>query len=333
MNLVAQRVTSRRTNKIALVIGLFALACFMQTAILRNESRDLQAGDEKISNDSLIEVDVMGSEDSILPRPVMATFYEPVKGGCCGMSEQGHERLLHAWEKGWHDKGWDTRILTAEDAKKHPDFNMVENKLKARGMDEYNRRCYWRWLAMASEDVGGGWMSDYDVVPLSLTAQMGRELSKDGSFKSYGMTVPALIHASRMQWDSVIHQMVKSLPEKKKGFVSDMTSLKALSYWFSGMKISDDLMRRWPYTTNDEGSLLVDCNNVAKFKAVHLSHFGTAQSFKLGHFPEVEVDYGPLDINNVHKALEHRGEAAIQLIKDIHEQCDPATSSIAQTKK
>lgn len=90
--------------------------------------------------------------------PIMNTFYEPVVGGCCGMSEEGHANLLRAWKDTWEQNGWQTRILTEADARKHPDFELLDEKLAAANVTPYNRRCFWRWLAMSTPEINGGWM-------------------------------------------------------------------------------------------------------------------------------------------------------------------------------
>lgn len=317
MNLLTQKLISPiRTKKLTIVLGLCALAFYMQAAMLNGHRRDLQ----------------VDGKDAALPRPVMFTFYEPVEGGCCGMTQAGDQKLLGAWEQGWHDKGWDTRILTEEDARKHPTFWVLEKKLAALDINPYNRRCFWRWLAMASEDIGGGWMSDYDVIPLSFTAEKGQEISKDDSFKTYGLFVPCLLHASREEWDRLIHLMTDALPEKNHGDISDMNSFKAISYWVSGIKGYDHVLRRLPYTKNDEGEAVINCVQTQGFhyKAVHLSHFGITESFKMGHYPKLTDS--DVKVDNISKALELRGDVAIQLMEDIHEQCDP-NDSVAATKK
>ena len=77
------------------------------------------------------------------------------------MTQQGHENLLHAWEEAWQANGWETKILTEKDARKHPEFEIMKDKLLKVGVSEYNQRCFWRWLAMAvDDDPNGGWMSD-----------------------------------------------------------------------------------------------------------------------------------------------------------------------------
>jgi len=94
----------------------------------------------------------------------MNTFFEPVPGGCCGASEEGHMKLMAAWETAWRAKGWETRVLTMDDSRKHPDFKKMDDILARLKVSQYNRRCFFRWLAMAAN--GGGWMSDYDTFPL-----------------------------------------------------------------------------------------------------------------------------------------------------------------------
>ena len=126
-------------------------------------------------------------------KPVMATFFETVEGGCCGMTQEGHENLLHAWEEAWQANGWKTKVLTEKDARKHPEFEAMRDKLLKVGVSEYNQRCFWRWLAMAvNEDENGGWMSDYDFFPLTLTGDLGLELAKRPGFKSWAAHVPTL---------------------------------------------------------------------------------------------------------------------------------------------
>ena len=34
-------------------------------------------------------------------KPIMSTFFKPVPGGCCGMTEEGHANIVAAWRRAW----------------------------------------------------------------------------------------------------------------------------------------------------------------------------------------------------------------------------------------
>mmetsp|Transcript_24003 Transcript_24003/g.50604 ORF Transcript_24003/g.50604 Transcript_24003/m.50604 type:complete len:381 (+) Transcript_24003:141-1283(+) len=260
-----------------------------------------------------------------ITKPVMYTFFEPVgEGACCGMGKQEHHDLLAVWKKSWEDKGWETGILTKKDAQKHPKFEEYDEKLVQLlgGLrnDDYNRRCFWRWLAMVQ--VGGGWMSDYDTFPLELDAKLGERLAdEEPTFKSYCYIAPCLVHASASEWDRVIHLMMDSLPNEPKEdeFISDMNVFGRLGH--SG--IVEDLwtvktltIPRYEYTIEDDGSLLVDCNAYANKLAVHLCHHSIHMAVAENVFPlTLAVD------NDTKEALRRRAEAATVLMGDYNEQC------------
>ena len=87
-------------------------------------------------------------------------------------------------EKAWTDAGWETRVLTLEDAKRSPEFKNVNrriDRIPRGGNAEYERLCYLRYLAMNA--VGGGWMSDMDTVPTRLSPDIG--LPNAGRFTVY----------------------------------------------------------------------------------------------------------------------------------------------------
>ena len=69
-----------------------------------------------------------------------------------------HSSFLRSEE--WEAIGFDTHILTMEDAKKHPLYDKMESVVKPVFRTDYNAMCFYRWLAMANH---GGWMSDYDT--------------------------------------------------------------------------------------------------------------------------------------------------------------------------
>lgn len=280
-----------------------------------NLSNDLEVHENENEN-------VDGSREG-RKKPIMHTFYEAIPSGCCGMTKEGHENLVDAWKRSWEERGWETVILTEEDARKHPDFDMLEKKLLRLRVNAYNRRCYWRWLAMAS--AGGGWMSDYDVFPLTLNSELGLELEKDDTFKTYANHVPCLIHASAQEWDRILHLMIDLLPERNHGQnISDMYSLLNLDIakGRSGMKWVNDVSPRFIYKRNKEGHQWINCKDGWRNLAVHLSHHECALSIKEDRYPE--IDSFP---SSVRSAIERRSEAGLRLMSDYKDKCMDNDSS------
>ena len=107
-------------------------------------------------------VEVIGTKQNpSAEQPVMHTFFEPAYGKYDNLVVE-----LGVWEKAWTDAGWKTSVLTLKDAQRHPYFKRFKRtfdnaKYK---VDDYNRMCFYRWLAMAAS--GGGWMSDVSCISI-----------------------------------------------------------------------------------------------------------------------------------------------------------------------
>eukprot|EP00804_Cyclotella_cryptica_P005499 CCRYP_003009-RA/>CCRYP_003009-RA protein AED:0.07 eAED:0.07 QI:257/1/1/1/0.5/0.33/3/178/393 len=261
-----------------------------------------------------------------LERPVMSTFFEPVEGGCCGMTEQGHLNLLKAWEEAWQTWGWNTRVLTEEDARKHPKFEALESQLSQLDMNGYNHRCFWRWLAMANnKDINAGWMSDYDTFPLLLTGEVGKELMSMDGFKSWSFHVPTLIHADRSSWDRIIDLMMSVIsPDLDVEMLTDMLVLeylyKNLSEDEMHITVWENFMYEGAYIYKQvEGKegLQIDCEGANLALAAHISHHDTRKSIVNGVFPKIEG----MKAGDVSEGTERRADAAKIMMKDYREQC------------
>jgi hypothetical protein len=80
--------------------------------------------------------------------------------------------LVYLWKERWAKLGWEPIILSDSDARRHPLYELYSQRyhnLPTVNGKAYETACYQRWLAMAV--VGGGWMSDYDVVTYSFKPQ------------------------------------------------------------------------------------------------------------------------------------------------------------------
>ena len=88
--------------------------------------------------------------------------------------------------------------------------------------------------------VGGGWMSDYDTVPLRGSLERAVDLSYRPTFTVYGQNlsgdaVPALLSGSASEWNRMVNALVRLGPTAvetvgKFPFPSDMYSLMSLQY-------------------------------------------------------------------------------------------------------
>lgn len=146
---------------------------------------------------------------------VVHTFYSRVDTQYDAENEN-HDALLANWESAWREMGWEPRVLTMEDAKRHPDyedFNRALDRLPLDGasgsVGAYNRACYLRWLAMGT--VGGGWFADFDTVPLRRPTEKDLQDATTGRFNVYHrFHVPALVSGSRDEWNRMATLLIES---------------------------------------------------------------------------------------------------------------------------
>ncbi|KAJ8021936.1 hypothetical protein HOLleu_39280 [Holothuria leucospilota] len=140
-----------------------------------------------------------------------------------------NNKILYLWEKAWSLAGWKPRILTEEDAKRHPNYEELRRKFWAFptvNRKEYEIACFMRYLAMAT--VGGGWMSDYDVLPFRLSGCT--EPLNEGGYTVYDSFVPSLVSGTSQEFTRVANVMAdvdwtaqpKHFSVKNKPHVSDM---------------------------------------------------------------------------------------------------------------
>lgn len=307
--------TKGRTTTLIALLGFCLLSInvidFSPKLIHRNLRNELNEFEQRLNE---IE-DVLANQ---APRPVMHTFFEPVAGGCCGMSEQGHRNLIKAWEDAWQSFGWDTKVLTEEDARRHPDFELFQQKMSRANVSDYNRRCFWRWLALAMLD-DGGWLSDYDNIPLTLTADLGRELMQQPGFKTWGLHVPALIHGDQASLLHIVGLMRLHIsPDLHVEHMSDMHVLKYLVEKLTTKGMGATLWRHrvypgFPYVNTTEGPI-IHCNSAKRFLTAHLSHYDSQKAYDSHRYPHI-------DGMTEGEFVEKRAEAAGVMLRDFRENC------------
>mmetsp|Transcript_14706 Transcript_14706/g.21000 ORF Transcript_14706/g.21000 Transcript_14706/m.21000 type:complete len:322 (+) Transcript_14706:51-1016(+) len=260
--------------------------------------------------------------DKIEEKPVMHTFFERLPGN------DEEEKLLRSWTKAWEDAGFETRILSLNDARKHPSWteirSLVNDNVGREGNEHsklYNEMCYYRWFAMATIE-GGGWMSDFDTFPLNFPIHLTKELPNGGRFTSQELFVPSLMSASKEEWNRVAMLVVDAIndipiEEEEGAIISDMYSLRQV-FWNSRNGKDKDVHEKKAlfergiasgYNYSKKGK--VDCDAVKDKFAAHLSHSYSARAIQEGTYP-IKIKKG----NNMFRA-----EASYIYMKAFRKQC------------
>lgn len=283
----------------------------------KQDANTLQNTNDDGPDDSTSSSSSTTTDNKNLPMPLMHTFWEPVPGGCCGADEKGHEQLLQSWRDAWHDNGWHTNLINENDAKKHPDFDKLENLMNQYHpeISEYDKRCFYRWLAMATLPHGG-WMSDYDLLPLNFSGEESYkyvEKNGNGRFTSYANIAPALVYGSKDEWQRLVDMFIEHIPHFKFKHFSDMYVFKELveagKHKVGIVYDTDTFVSREGLGSYKEDRV-VDCDLLKGEKAIHFSHFSTYQARDRGVFPIKEGE-----------AVQNRGLATAIFMKDYKEQC------------
>jgi hypothetical protein len=190
-----------------------------------------------------IEQDVSGDIDGTiesdveeLQGPVIHTFFDDLKN-VYGDEDRGKRttgddmEILYAWKEAWSSMGYVPKVITMEDAKRHPDYenysNILDTSVPMGTNTAYDKACYLRWLAMAA--VGGGMMSDFDTVPL--TRPQPQDFQIPQKFTFYEEFIPSLLQGTAEQWTLIAQEILEEAlkPERKElGLYSDMLALKDL---------------------------------------------------------------------------------------------------------
>lgn len=223
-------------------------------------------------------------------RPVIKTFYQWAYGEFNFHSNEDLS-LISAWQKAWNEVGWDTQILTMDDAKNHPDYEKYNEFLSGDPFGRYDSMCFWRWFAMAS--TGGGWMCDYDVFPLPSAQDVARkgELPHKGKMAVHGWFVPCLVSGDASEFDIMAKKLVESaiwMKKNNKGHWSDMLALKDLKsnnkeafLDLFNVVPAQDIITKWPPDK-------MVCDKKTSPMGVHFSHHSIAQAQESGAVKEKE---------------------------------------------
>jgi len=106
--------------------------------------------------------------------PPVYTYYMPVPGL---WPEDTQLKLIDLWAESWRKRGWEPIVLGESHARRHPRFKEFKQKfweLPTEYGHDYEGACLMRYVAVAA--MGGGMLTDYDVMNYSVTPERVEKL-------------------------------------------------------------------------------------------------------------------------------------------------------------
>lgn len=134
------------------------------------------------------------------------TYYESMPSTFTGDRAAEPVGVLSVWQQSWQYHGWHATVIDRSHARAHPrydEFMAAIRQLPTVNSREYEDACYLRWLAMAT--VGGGWMSDYDMINRGFlpTRPLGPLFLLSGS-------IPSLVSGTADEYTRVVDMFIAS---------------------------------------------------------------------------------------------------------------------------
>ena len=143
---------------------------------------------------------------------------------------------LGVWTKCWKEAGFDPFVLNETHAQAHPQYPSLKERLMAMptvNPKHYEMSCFLRHLAMAQ--IGGGYMVDYDVIPV---VALLPTLPQPGNYTVHGDGgfVPSFVSGKASEYLRVIRLMAamnvtnqREFSHKGKPHISDMHAMRRLA--------------------------------------------------------------------------------------------------------
>jgi hypothetical protein len=182
----------------------------------------------------------------------MYTFFEriPLEHRYTDMMDQDDDDLLNFWKQTWREAGWEPRVLTREDTKRHPDYDAFVQELINLKLDPFNELQFLKPLVIAAS--GGGWISDYDVFPVRDFREEGFQLPNKGQITFHDILSPSLASGTAEEWLKTAKAM---LADAQQNVGTTTTSSTTLNYWTDTLSILN-LQRKANFTLHSSRYVL-----------------------------------------------------------------------------
>lgn len=151
------------------------------------------------------------------------TYYEPIADKPPG--------TMALWRLSWRQFGWNPIVLGEEQFFEHPSavfYDAATNLLPTFNHRIYERACYRRWMAMSV--IGGGLMTDYDVVNRGFTPQHFADLRLDRLTILCEHLVPCVVWGNCQQYFDACLKFAEYKPTDKDVYVSNPGDLNQANH-------------------------------------------------------------------------------------------------------
>lgn len=151
---------------------------------------------------------------------------------------KSHDAFLHdskivgIWKRNWYKNGWTPIVIGREKAKSNPFYDVYMNRfseLPSVNPSEYEKSCYERWIAF--HEMGGGILTDYDIVNLKADDLILSQCGKRNPLSSFKEYVPMFTIGGSTFISDILdyfasYRLTLSDSYNKLPHVSDMTLIR-----------------------------------------------------------------------------------------------------------
>jgi hypothetical protein len=192
-----------------------------------------------------------------------------------------HEHLIRLWEHTWSRFGWRPVLLGYEHFRAHPlskELDCAVTRFPSLNYFYYERACFRRWLAMAT--VGGGLMTDYDVMCNGFTCDSVPKTGKPVSV--LGGNTPCAVYGDESGYIAAAETIISYQPSEADVFrdrphVSDQSMLFLGAIPFTRMELVKEFGEdKWESARliHFSNERIPDRSKKADFVKLHLLQLG-----------------------------------------------------------
>lgn len=231
------------------------------------------------------------------------TYYENI-------NFQHQDELVQLWKASWDAQGFESTVLTLEDAKKSSYYEEFVNSIKKAHIDiagyeirPYGLSCYVRWLAYSVQSHQDSFLvSDYDIINKNFKATEMNEQANILSFMD--RYCPCLAYGSPDQFLEFCKNIISISSEYKETLRKEYQAKNLACYHDQEFLVLNHERIACNICAPRKYAALYEHNNpeMEKYNLFHVAHRSVAEA--KNNFPELkEMNSDELRINLINSIL------------------------------